>query len=124
VYIIGVSMIVASACTSPVRLVHPQLCSGDTLKSELLPAALAIPRREAAFVPPMPVSPRVRGTRAVARLVIDTLGRVMHDSVTICGLHDPMYAQRMAEELSQLRFRPGLMNARHVIAPTYLPFSF
>lgn len=72
----------------------------------------------------MPVSTSVRGKHAVVRVVIDTLGRVMADSVTVCGIADPMYAQRLAEEVSRLRFRPGLMNAKHVIAPTFLPYAF
>ena len=58
------------------------------------------------------------------RVVIDTFGHVMPDSVTVCGISDPMYAQRMAEEVSRLQFRPGLMNAKHVIAPTFLPYAF
>jgi hypothetical protein len=72
----------------------------------------------------MPVSTSVKGNHAVVRVVIDTQGHVMPDSVTVCGIADPMYAQRMAEEVSRLQFRPGLMNAKHVIAPTFLPFSF
>jgi hypothetical protein len=35
-----------------------------------------------------------------------------------------MYAQRLAEEVSRLRFRPGLMNARHVVAPTFISYAF
>jgi len=56
--------------------------------------------------------------------VIDTFGHVMADSITVCGIADPMYAQRMAEEVARLRFRPGLMNAKHVIAPTFIPYAF
>jgi hypothetical protein len=56
--------------------------------------------------------------------VVDTTGFVMADSITVCGIADPMYAQRLAEEISRLRFRPGLMNAKHVVAPTFLPYAF
>ena len=72
----------------------------------------------------MPVPTTTRGSRMVIRVVIDTSGRVMHDSVTVCGIKDPMYAQRVAEEVSQMRFRPGLLRARHVIAPTLLTYAF
>jgi hypothetical protein len=72
----------------------------------------------------MPVAASVRGTHAVVRVVVDTTGFVMADSITVCGIADPMYAQRLAEEISRLRFRPGLMNAKHVVAPTFLPYAF
>ena len=120
----GLSSIGASACAGPVRLVRPQLCPPNGLASEWLPATLALPRREESFIPPMPVSTSVRGNHAVVRVVIDTSGHVMADSVTVCGIADPMYAQRIAEEVSRLHFRPGLMNAKHVIAPTFIPYAF
>jgi hypothetical protein len=120
----GLSSIGATACGGPVRLVRPRVCPTQGLASEWLPATLALPRREESFIPPMPVSTSVRGSHAVIRVVIDTFGHVMADSVTVCGIADPMYAQRMAEEVSRLRFRPGLMNAKHVIAPTFIPFAF
>jgi len=123
-WIISLSSIGATACSSPVRLVRPRVCPPHGLASEWLPATLALPRREVTFIPPMPVSGSVRGNHAVVRVVIDTFGRVMPDSVTVCGIADPMYAQRMAEEVSRLHFRPGLMNAKHVIAPTFLPYAF
>jgi len=120
----GLSSIAASACSAPVRLVRPQLCPARGLAIDWVPPTLALPRREESFIPPMPVSTSVRGNRAVVRVVIDTFGHVMADSITVCGIADPMYAQRMAEEVARLRFRPGLMNAKHVIAPTFIPYAF
>jgi len=122
--IVSLSSLCATACSGPVRLVRPRPCPANGLASEWLPATLALPRREESFIPPMPVSPTVRGKQAVVRVVIDTSGHVMTDSITVCGVADPMYAQRLAEEVSRLRFRPGLMNAKHVIAPTFLPYAF
>lgn len=72
----------------------------------------------------MPISPRVRGNNLLIRVVVDTFGRVMPDSITVCGVADPIYLQRLAEEVSRLRFRPGLMNARHVVAPALLSYNF
>ena len=120
----GLSSFGGSACSPPVRLVRPQFCPAQGLAIDRLPPTLALPRREGRFIPPMPVSTSVRGNRAVIRAVIDTFGHVMADSITVCGIADPMYAQRMAEEVARLRFRPGLMNAKHVIAPTFIPYAF
>lgn len=75
-------------------------------------------------MPPMPVPSTVHGREIVVRVVVDTSGRVVQDSVTICGLQDPLYLQRVAEEVSAMRFRPGLMRAKHVIAPAIFPFNF
>jgi hypothetical protein len=72
----------------------------------------------------MPVPATTHGRRMTVRVVVDTTGRVMQDSVTICGLQDPTYLQRVAEEVSQMRFRPGLLRAKHVIAPTLFTYDF
>ena len=120
----GLAAILAVGCSTPVRLVRPRPCPVQGLENERVPQELALPRPEGVFIPPMPVSPLVRGSRAIIRLVVDTLGHVMHDSVTVCGIKDPMYAQRLAEEASQMRFHPGLMHARYVVAPTLLVHEF
>ena len=122
VCIVGLTSIGGSAC-SPVRLVRARPCPPQGVVINW-PDVLAPPRREESFIPPMPVSASVRGKRAAIRVVIDTLGRVMADSITVCGIADPMYAQRLAEEVSRLRFHPGLMYAKHVVAPTVLQHAF
>jgi hypothetical protein len=120
----GATALLLAACKPPVRLVRMQPCPAAGLESERIPLALAVPHPEGLFIPPMPISTRVRGNHLLIKLVIDTSGRVMPDSVTICGITDPLYAQRVAEEVSHLRFRPGLMYARHVIAPALLSYDF
>jgi hypothetical protein len=121
--IAGVAL-VCVACAGPVRLIHPHACPSQGLENEQVPLALALPHPKGVFIPPMPLSPTARGNRAVIRVVVDTFGRVMPDSITICGITDPLYSQRVAEEVSQLRFRPGLMNAKHVVAPTLIVHEF
>jgi hypothetical protein len=123
--IAGVAAALALAgCSRPLRVVRVQPCPKGGLLNEQIPAALSIPRLEGIFIPPMPISARVRGNNATIRVVVDTAGYVLPDSVTICGVDDPLYAQRIAEEVSQLRLHPGLMNARHVVAPTILTYNF
>ena len=114
----------AIGCSSPVRVVHPQPCPARSLGSERISPELLIPTAEHPFIPPMPVPSTTHGRRMVVRVVVDTSGRVMPDSVTICGVADPVYLQRLAEEISEMRFRPGLMRAKHVIAPTLFTFDF
>jgi hypothetical protein len=116
--------IFAMGCPSPVRVVHPQPCPARDLGAERISPELAIPHAEQPFIPPMPVPSTTHGRRMVVRVVVDTSGRVMRDSVTICGIQDPLYRQRLAEEISEMRFRPGLMRAKHVIAPTLFTFDF
>jgi hypothetical protein len=116
--------LLAVGCASPVRVVHPQPCPSRNLEAEKISLELAIPRAEQLFIPPMPVPTTTKGHRMVVRVVVDTSGHVMRDSVIICGVPDPMYAQRVAEEVSQIRFRPGLMRAKHVIAPSLFTYDF
>jgi hypothetical protein len=122
--IVSLLAFVVVACSGPVRMVRPQPCPPQSLFNERVPGELSLPRLEKIFVAPMPVPSRVHGNHAIIRVVIDTSGYVMRDSITVCGIKDPMYAQRLAEEVSQLRFHPGLMKARHVVAPTLMPANF
>ena len=122
--LLGAMAFMLGACRAPVRLVRMQPCPAAGLGSERIPLALAVPHPEGLFIPPMPISTHVRGDHLLIKVVVDTSGRVMPDSVTICGISDPLYAQRVAEEVSHLHFRPGLMFARHVIAPALLSYDF
>jgi hypothetical protein len=123
-YALAAIAALAIGCTGPVRVVHPQPCPTKSLDSERISLELLIPHAEYPFIPPMPVPPSTHGRRIVVRVVVDTSGHVMHDSVTICGNLDPTYVQRIAEEVSQMRFRPGLMRAKHVIAPSLFTYDF
>jgi hypothetical protein len=116
--------LLALGCAGPVRVVHPRPCPAAGLGSERVSLELAIPHPERTFIPPMPVPTTVQRSRMIVRVVVDTSGWPMRDSVTVCGISDPMYVQRVAEEVSQMRFRPGLMHAKHVIAPTFLIYGF
>jgi hypothetical protein len=123
-YSLAAIAVVATGCANPVRLVHPQPCPARGVASEQISLELAIPHAETPFIPPIPAPATVKGVRMLARVVVDTSGRVMRDSVTVCGINDPMYLQRIAEELSQMRFRPGLMRAKHVVAPSLVLYDF
>ena len=123
-YVFGAVSLMAVACTGPVRLVRPRPCPHIPLDDERVSLSLAIPHPEGVFIPPMPIASNVHGNRMLVRAVIDTMGHVMRDSITVCGIASPMYAQRIAEEVSQMRFRPGLMFAKHVVAPTILSYEF
>ena len=123
-YALASGAIFAIGCGSPMHVVHPQPCPATDLASERISPELLIPRAEQPLIPPMPVPTTTRGRRMIVRVVVDTGGRVMQDSVTICGIEDPLYRQRLAEEVSRMRFRPGLMRAKHVVAPTLFTFDF
>jgi hypothetical protein len=116
--------VLALGCTGPARVVHPQPCPATPLESERISLELLIPHTDRLFIPPMPVPPTLHGRRMTVRVVVDTTGRVMRDSVMICGLQDPTYLQRVAEEVSAMRFRPGLIRAKHVVAPTLFTYDF
>ena len=123
-YALAAIALLATGCTSPMRLVRPRSCPAQPLESERVSLELLVPHAKRDFMPPIPVPTTTRGSRVVIRAVIDTSGYVMRDSITICGLRDPMYAQRVAEEVSQMRFRPGLLHAKHVVAPTLFTYAF
>jgi hypothetical protein len=76
------------------------------------------------FAPPTPIPRSVRGSRSTIRVVVDTLGRVMPDSVMVCGIADRQYVGRVADAVAALRFRPRQVNGRRVIAPAIITYDF
>lgn len=59
------------------------------------------------FLPPLPPLKDVRGHMMVARLVVDTTGWVMRDSVAVCGIPNPAYAQKITQLLANAPFHPA-----------------
>jgi len=69
----------------------------------------------------VPVPPSVRGRRASIRVVVDTAGRVMPDSITICGLPDARYINQLAQAIVTVRFAPARAGVA-VAGPTQIGF--
>src|SRR4051794_15380566 len=83
-----------AACASAPRPLSPRLCpSGEIEAATLIPLAEQ-PKPVELFAPPVPIPSSVFGHRASIRAVIDTGGRVMRDSVLVCGIPDERYARR------------------------------
>jgi hypothetical protein len=76
------------------------------------------------FVPPTPIPDSVHHSRSTIRVVVDTTGRVMQDSVTVCGINDARYRMKVAEAVFRLRFRPAHLANRPIIAPITLVYDF
>lgn len=124
VYSLAAIAIVATACANPVRLVRARPCPATGLPFEQPSPELLEPRPDHNFMAPVPIPASTHGKRMVVRVVVDTTGRVMSDSVTVCGIGDPIYAQRIAEEIAQMHFRPGLFHAKHVFVPMRIVYDF
>jgi hypothetical protein len=76
------------------------------------------------FSPPRPIPSGVRGSRSTIRVVVDTDGHVMPDSVMVCGIADRRYLGRVADAVAALQFRPRKVNGRSVIAPAIITYDF
>jgi hypothetical protein len=66
----------------------------------------------------------VRGSHASIRVVVDALGRVMSDSVIVCGIANPTYSRRVAEAAAALQFQPRRAAGHPVVAPALLVYDF
>lgn len=114
-------VIIGSACTGASTRVAPQPCPVGGIAAGTVRSLNDQPTPMTTFAPPVPVPADVRGHRAEIRVVVDTAGRVMPDSITICGLPDLQYAKRLAAAAATVRFapaRPGLS----VAGPTQIGF--
>jgi hypothetical protein len=115
----------ANACVRRTVDVHPQPCpTGRSLMNEVAHADIEQPRVLDRFVPPVPIPDSVRRSRSTIRVVVDTTGRVMQDSVTVCGINDARYRSKVADAVFQLRFRPARLANRPIIAPMTFVYDF
>jgi len=106
----SIGLLVLAACVSagsvPDRI-FPQPCpsGGLGIPPQAVGAPQPAPRHMA--VPPMPIPTSLFGQTLTIRMVIDTAGHVLTDSVTVCGVHDTEYASRLATTYAKLPFTPA-----------------
>jgi hypothetical protein len=111
----------AFACAPAVQMaVTPRRCPAGGLPDEAVPAELTAPAVRGLPILPVPVPASERGRRVTIRLVIDTAGRPLRDSVTVCGVHDPRYEELVAEKMATLTFSPARRDGSPVVWPTRL----
>lgn len=65
-----------------------------------------------------------RSGRAVVRFVVDTLGRVERDGITLVTATDPAFGDAALRAVPGLRFRPAEARGRKVRQLVELPFDF
>jgi hypothetical protein len=75
------------------------------------------------LVPPPPPA-KVRGSLAVVQIIIDSTGRVLPDSIWICGLSDRVYSAKLAAVMAGASFRPARGEGRPVRSVLPLSFTF
>jgi hypothetical protein len=112
----------AIACAGGVRGTYPSRCPADVVPAPS-PGYVA-PRPLQPFMPPIPVPENVRGQRAVARVLVDTAGVPVRDSISVCGLANEAYAREIARELLRLRFEPARQDGFVRRGPALLAFEF
>src|SRR5262245_12513600 len=107
------------ACAPPAqKSAAPLPCPAAGLPEEAPPAGLVGPTVRSLPILPMPVPSWERGRRVTIRLVIDTAGKAMRDSITICGIRDSRYAELAAEKMLGLSFSPARRDGQAVVWPT------
>ena len=111
------------ACSWPGSHATPQQCPSSVDVGSFVTSPDQ-PKPVRLFTPPRPIPSSLRGTRSTIRVVVDTLGRVMPDSVMVCGIADRRYLGRVADAVTDLRFRPRRVNGRSVIAPAIITYDF
>lgn len=76
------------------------------------------------FLPPLPFPASVKNQTATVRAVVDTLGHAFRDSVTVCGLSDVGYSQRLTTGVADMDFVPGTLGGHAIVAPTVIVYRF
>ena len=110
------------ACAGAVRGTYPARCADN-----LIPASspgYTAPRALQPFSPPLPIPADVRGRRAIARVLVDTAGVPVRDSISVCGLANEAYAREIAWALLQLRFEPARQDGFVRRAPAFVSYEF
>lgn len=113
-----------AACNSSTTRLTPRPCPTHSTDSAVFGPVADQPKTREPFIPPLPIPSDVQHRRATIRIVVDTLGRAISDSITVCGIPNDRYTQRLAEAAAALRFRPRLVASRPIIAPTLFVYDF
>ena len=99
-------------------------CPVDGLPAQVVREGVSPPVPDGLFLPPLPIPESVRGARSVSRLVVDPTGRVMADSITVCGVPNRTYAAQVAARFARMRFRPARLNGQAVTADVGIGYDF
>ena len=110
-------------CATPTRRpsIAPLPCPAGAFRVVADTVGHRLPQPLALFIPPLPIPAAVNGRKPTARLVVDSAGGVMPDSITICGLNDVAYIRRLAQVLGRTPFAASQTDRP---APAYLNIEF
>jgi hypothetical protein len=97
--------------------VTPRRCPAAGLPDDATPPGLAVPAVRGLPILPLPIPASERGRRVTIRLVVDSTGQALRDSVTVCGIRDSRYAELVAEKLVTLPFTPARRDGHPVTWP-------
>jgi hypothetical protein len=56
--------------------------------------------------------------------VVNPAGRVMADSISVCGVPDRTYAERMAAQFARMPLRPARLNGQAVMTDVRIGYDF
>jgi hypothetical protein len=112
----------ALACAGAVRGSYPARCPDNFIPASS--PGYTAPRPLQPFSPPLPIPADVRGQRAVARVLVDTAGVPVRDSISVCGLPNEAYAKEIGWTLLQLRFEPARQDGFVRRAPAFVSYEF
>ena len=119
------SILLAWACAAaPAPGTAPLPCSVVKLTGPTSDSAFRPPRPRSFFIPPLPPPAAVRGQSLLARLVVDSSGATVRDSIAVCGIADAAYARELALRLARLTFEPARRDGAAVRAPVFIGYQF
>lgn len=113
-----------AACATATSRVAPQRCPSTGIDPDSLVPVAEQPKPIELLTPPLPIPTAIAGQRATIRVVVDSLGAVMRDSVTVRGVSDQAYARRVADLVAGVRFQPRRVGGHPVNSPALLIYAF
>ena len=121
---IPLAVTLIAACLQP-NLVPAgyQACPSSGLRPAVAPSGLVVPVALSLPEPPTPIPARLRPLEAIVRVVVDTTGHAIQDSVTVCGLDDAAYSRRLVAVALSVQWRPAVLNQRKVVWESLLTFQ-
>jgi hypothetical protein len=118
-------LLAALACgRSQQVLLTPLPCPPEGISRTMAGPPEEWPRLAEPFVLPKPTGFSNGTHHITARFLVDTTGKAVGETITVCGVERPRYASDLVRTIQSTSFTPGRRDGAPIVAPFFIEYTF